>query len=126
MAKKRTFKHVLAGLPAGVTSGSQLIRDQIAKGVDKPSAIKVAIKAETGVDVSTPLINSVKMALKKKSGSPAGAPKGKRAARVAKSAAPASNTPGADSKNMTAVESAILLTEQFGAAKARAIIDSLK
>jgi hypothetical protein len=63
---KRKFQRAMAGLPEGVSSGSQLIRDQISKGNDKPSAIVAAIKAETGVNVSPALVNNVKMTMMRK------------------------------------------------------------
>lgn len=65
---KRKLRRAIAGLPEGVSSGSQLIRDQLAKGINKPADIVAAIKAETGVEVSSALVNNVKMTLKKKAG----------------------------------------------------------
>ncbi len=135
---KRKIKRVIAGLPAGVSSGSQLIRDQIAKGNDKPSAIIAAIKAEAGVDISAALVNSVKMGLKKKAGklpkalrTPKAKAKGDRVGngKTAKAGGTVGNANAPAGWGMgnskSAVEIAIRLTEKFGADQAREIISVL-
>jgi hypothetical protein len=125
MAKKKTIKRVLAGLPKGVTSGSELIRAQLAKGNDKPAAIVAAIKTETGVEVSSALVNNVKMTLKKKAGKVPKALKRGPKAKQPGNETSLGNNRGNEGRNLTAVEVAIQLTEKFGAAKARQMIDAL-
>ena len=67
-------------------SGSQLIRDQIAKGVTKPSEIIAAVQAEHGIGVSNALVNSVKTTAKKKAGKIDKAPKPAKKAAAKKPA----------------------------------------
>lgn len=115
MAKKST------GSKTG-PSGSQLIRDQIAKGVTKPSEIIAAIQAENGIGVSNALIGSVKQAEKKKTGKIDKTPRGpKPSAKTAVAAGGFTVRKGIASK-LTAIDVAIELVEAFGADKAREMI----
>lgn len=64
MAKKATASKT-TGLPAGLKSNSEVIREILGKGVLMPAEIQAAAREEYKLSVGKPLINQVKMAWKK-------------------------------------------------------------